>query len=281
MNIITRQHESALGSWTLSTCRPPFLAGLVDVIWYAEGTATHPLERAFPNGMLQLRVNFGAPYQLVEGAGTQVLATAWLCGLHAGPRVVQVPHRHQSLAAALHPAGAFALLGRSVHDLSGWTVALCDVIGAVAGELVERCQHANSAETRLRLAADWLWQRMRLSARVDPSIAWAAGRIDASGGAVPIAELRAHTGLSKTRLATNFREQIGLPPKVYARIVRFRDALAMLHADAGPLADVALAAGYYDQPHMNADFRELSGLSPREFLAARYPDGVTAFESSS
>jgi AraC-like DNA-binding protein len=56
----------------------------------------------------------------------------------------------------------------------------------------------------------------------------------------------------------------------------------MVNAGADSLAGVALAAGYYDQPHMNAEFRELSGFSPREFLAARrYPESVSVAETAS
>jgi AraC-like DNA-binding protein len=65
-----------------------------------------------------------------------------------------------------------------------------------------------------------------------------------------------------------------MSPKLYARIVRFRGALAMVERGQGSLADVALSAGYYDQPHFNADFRELTGWSPSEFLVARFPTGV-------
>jgi AraC-like DNA-binding protein len=43
---------------------------------------------------------------------------------------------------------------------------------------------------------------------------------------------------------------------------------------------VALAAGYYDQPHMNAEFRQLSGLTPREFLARARPDANTVVPMS-
>jgi AraC-like DNA-binding protein len=51
----------------------------------------------------------------------------------------------------------------------------------------------------------------------------------------------------------------------------------MLHRGNAALANGALAAGYYDQPHMNAEFRELSGFTPREFLAAnRYSESSLA-----
>jgi AraC-like DNA-binding protein len=49
--------------------------------------------------------------------------------------------------------------------------------------------------------------------------------------------------------------------------------LDQLRGEPGRLVDVALAAGYYDQAHMNADFRELAGLSPTEFLAVRFAEG--------
>ena len=42
---------------------------------------------------------------------------------------------------------------------------------------------------------------------------------------------------------------------------------------------MALEAGYYDQPHLNADFRELSGLTPASFAATPgYETGVNVPE---
>jgi AraC-like DNA-binding protein len=115
---------------------------------------------------------------------------------------------------------------------------------------------------------------------VDEAIAWLASRIHASGGTASVTALRQATGLPATRLRSAFHEQIGVTPKVYARLVRFGRALAMLQRGDRRLADVALDAGFYDQPHMNAEFRDLGGLSPREFLAARHPngDGTTAMD---
>ena len=60
-----------------------------------------------------------------------------------------------------------------------------------------------------------------------------------------------------------------------ARIIRFNRALRLLQSAEGQtLADVVYEAGYYDQPHMNRDFRRFTGGSPTEFLRLQLPDGA-------
>jgi len=273
MKILTQHNDTHLGSGTYCEWRPAHLAGLVEVVWYFKGPTSSVRKRILPNGMVEMLVNFGEPYRTITGAGPELLKTAWLAGLQSGPMVGAQPPRQDVMGVRLCPAGAYALLKGPMREISELVVDLDDLVGRAADELAERCYDAASVGERLRRAADWVAERVMKARRVDPTIAWAAGRIEQNGGAVSIAELRQQTGLSKTRLAEAFREQIGLAPKLYARVVRFRSAAALLQKGAVSLVDVALAAGYYDQPHMNAEFRELSGLSPTEFLAARYPTG--------
>jgi AraC-like DNA-binding protein len=194
--------------------------------------------------------------------------------MQLGPTVTTQPRRHGVLGIRLYPAGAYALLATPLRAITGLVVELRDLVGSTADELIERCREATSAEARFRITAAWIAARVGGARPVEPAVAWAAAEIESRNGDVPITELRVETGFSKTRLATAFRDQIGVPPKLFARIVRFRRALAMVESGASPLADVALAAGYYDQPHFNAEFRELSGLTPGELLVARYPSGV-------
>ena len=84
---------------------------------------------------------------------------------------------------------------------------------------------------------------------------------------MPIASLAERIGRSRRHLATRFREQVGLPPKTVARIFRFRRALELLGSGSG-FADVAYECGYFDQAHLNRDFRQFAGTSPGE-LARR------------
>jgi len=281
MPIQTTHVASPLGCWTQSRWSPRHLAGLVESFWYFEGATTFPRERIFPNGMFELIVHFGDPYRVVEGAWTGTCSTACFGGMEAGSWVVEAPASAPPvLGVRLHPAGAYRLLGAPLSAVSGVTVDLQELVGRASEELIERCHDALSGEERLRRAAEWVTERMARSSPLEPAVAWVAGEIARREGAVSIGELRERTGLSKTRLAALFRAQIGAPPKQYARILRFRRVLSRLQAGGAPLADLALDAGYYDQPHMNAEFRELSGFSPREFLAARrYPESVSVAEA--
>lgn|SRR6185295_5911533 len=280
MSIVTRHVDSSLGRWTHSEWQPAHLAGLVENISYFEGEPAHPRERAFPNGRLELIVHLGERYRAVEPGGAEAFPVACFSGLMSSAIVVEAPPGgSRVLGMRLHPAGAFALLGRPLSDLAGITVDLRDLVGRAADELVERCHEAASAEERLQVTARWVAELVARSRPAEPAISWTAARIEQAGGAVSIGRLRERTGLSERRLVAAFRDQIGVAPKLYARIHRVRRLLSMLHEGAAPLTEIAIDAGYYDQPHMNAELRELTGFSPSELLAAtRYPGSASVAE---
>jgi AraC-like DNA-binding protein len=198
----------------------------VDFLWHFEGTTTHLRERVFPNGLLEIIVHLDERYRLVEGAGAEICPAVCIAGLHTSSFVVEAPARScRVLGIRLRPVGAYAVLGDAVAETRGLTVDLQDVAGPAAAELAERCHAAATAEERLRIAGAWVAERAARSQGVEPSIAWIAGQIERHSGAVSISELRERAGQSKTRLATLFREQIGVPAKVYARIHRFHRLL--------------------------------------------------------
>jgi AraC-like DNA-binding protein len=269
--------DDAFGAWTYLLCRPAYLAGLVDHIWLFDGSMTYLRERTFPNGNLEIIVHLGARYSVVEDRGTWVCPTTCVTGLQLGHLVVEAPAcRTKVLGVRLTPAGAYALLARPMHELANLTVDLEDAAGAAARQLEERCHAVRSGDDSVRAALRWIDGRLARATRLDPAVGWMLTQIRQREGAVSIGRLRDQTGWSKTRLTSTFVEQVGVSPKQYARVMRFSRALKLIHAETASIADVATAAGYYDQPHLNADFKELSGFTPTEFLHAhRYPNSVS------
>ena len=68
-------------------------------------------------------------------------------------------------------------------------------------------------------------------------------------------------------MLTRFAAQVGLGPKVAARVLRFRRAADLLVAGGpGTVADVAARTGFADQSHLVREFRALAGCTPTRFV---------------
>lgn len=152
----------------------------------------------------------------------------------------------------LTPLGAYRLFGVPIGELTNQVVDLAELATV-------RPDHLD--EDLLRLADR--------GPDPAPEVAWVWRRLTEAHGNVPITALAAQVGWSRRHLVNRFHAQVGLPPKTVARILRFEELLRRLPTATRP-ADTALACGYYDQAHMNRDFREFAGTTPGEYLK-RFP----------
>ncbi|MET9633233.1 AraC family transcriptional regulator [Lentzea sp. NPDC006480] len=75
-------------------------------------------------------------------------------------------------------------------------------------------------------------------------------------------------GLSPRQLRRRFQVAVGLSPKAYARVVRLHRAMDLARAGSPDWAEIALRSGFYDQPHMLAEFRRAVGMSCVRFFQA-------------
>ncbi len=87
-----------------------------------------------------------------------------------------------------------------------------------------------------------------------------------------IATIAAEVGWSRGHLVVRFRREVGLSPKRFARVARFRTAIDRL--GRAPLATVAAECGYADQSHLTHEFRDLAGATPSAYQATFVQDGV-------
>jgi AraC-like DNA-binding protein len=156
------------------------------------------------------------------------------------------------------------LLGVPTGELANRLVPLDDLLGSFAGELTERLAAADDAGMRHAVAQRLLARRLRDDHATPPEVAHVLARLRATRGAVRVETLAGEVGWSRRHLAARVREAVGLAPKALARLVRVEDAARRVRAGE-PLAEVAYAAGYADQPHFNREFRELVGCTPTEF----------------
>jgi AraC-like DNA-binding protein len=72
-------------------------------------------------------------------------------------------------------------------------------------------------------------------------------------------------GLSVHHFARQFKQSAGVTPHVYLTQKRVERAQEMLVQTDLPLAEIAFAAGFFDQGHLARHFRHMLGTTPREF----------------
>jgi AraC-like DNA-binding protein len=271
------RHDSPLGSWEMaSRDADPRLRGYLGAYTgFVERTPGPLRRREVPSDHVTLILSFGAPIAISGPGAAQPSQrrTSFVAGLHDGPVLTEHAGRQHGIEVRLAPLAAGRLLGVPMDELANRVVALDDLLGRDADRLLEGLHEAPGwAERFARLDAA-LARRLDDTRAPSTAIAWAWKRLSESHGTVPIGALADEVGWSRRHLGAQFRRQVGLPPKLLARILRFDRVVARLrHAEPGRWAEVAYDCGYYDQAHLNRDFRAFAGSSPTAFLAARMPD---------
>jgi AraC-like DNA-binding protein len=215
---------------------------------------------AMPRSEIHLVVRFGP--SAVDGVDIHAL----------GPR--KAVHRklvrggQKSVTARLRLGSPVAVLGVQASELEGRIVPLSELWGdAEADRLRARLAEApNGAD-----AAVILGEAVSEHETHSHEVAAGAALALAAAERLPRTSVNAvatDLGVSERHLRRVFHEVVGLGPKTFAKLARFHRAIAAARRVARPQwASIAASAGYYDQPHLIAEFRAISGVTPAALLA--------------
>jgi AraC-like DNA-binding protein len=254
----------------MSRQRPPgpALRPYVETLWISEdGEAPRAArERVLPTGRMHLVLRLAEePLRVFRDEADphgESFPHAVVGGARAGFYVRDVSRPQPAVGAMLRPGAGALLLGVPAHELAERHTALEDLWGADAERARSRVLEAEGATARLDRFEEILRERI-VPRGQHPAVAHALGRF-AEGAAVgPVV---AASGYSHRRFIALFRSAVGLTPKAYARVLRFRRALLGAAEGGGASwAELALDSGYSDQAHFNRDFRAFAGVTPGEY----------------
>ena len=245
-----------------------------DVPLHGDLIVGHPLQRQVQVGEQGGGVGGREPLRVVrhpDRAQPAADYTALIGGLHATPALITHEGAQSGVQVALSPFGCRALFGVTPGELSSIDVPADDVLGPLAGRARQCLLDAATWPQRFG-ALDALLARQVREPPVAPELVHAWRLIRSSRGTVAISTVATEIGWSARYLSRRFVTDIGLPPKLVARVVRFDHARRLAASTGGTLADVAAATGYADQAHLARDFRDLAGCSPSAWLAAERPN---------
>ncbi|WP_068401708.1 AraC family transcriptional regulator [Kribbia dieselivorans] len=255
-NVIRRPHPSLR----------PFVG---DYVGYDIAGVPAGVHLGLPSGALTFIVSIGEPlYEYDEAADRTEGYDVLLAGLHLERTLI----RHHGAMAGIQinfsPLAPRAFFGNPASVFAHRSVEVADISRPLAVELHERVNVARGWPARFAAIDDVLVRALHPVIGPRPQVAEAWRRIVRSLGDVPVSLVADHVGWSRRHLTAQFRAEFGIAPKEAARVMRFNRARRLIGADAGTLAAIAVVCGYVDQPHLNRDFKALTGTSPTEWLSS-------------
>lgn len=248
----------------------PLLREEVECYWTMDNEGSNSLvtaENVVADIGIELFFNFGAAYRRSDPAAAESeleVAGSHIVGLRTRAIIVTQSGQIHIFGVRFRPWG-LARLGR--FPLREITHGICGIealFGRRAAEIEERLFACRDDRERVRLI-DSILLPMTAQTDAPPGIAARlAGTIAATNGQVPIARLCEMAGVGYKRLERAFLREVGVPPKLYARLMRFQSSaayLASLARSAPTLPD-----GYSDQSHFIREFKRFAGESPERFF---------------
>ena len=250
------------------SCRPlPALRHLIRYYYQVEthvvgGTGVQPVPARSPQA---IEFTFGTPFEVLtlDGGRKRNAHPIALIGAQTFRRSELLMHGYiDAFTIVFQPGALFTLFCVPAEELTDNDFEGEVVLGRGFGELHRRLGDVASFADRARVADAYLCATRPISDSIG-SIANTAAKVLSSSGCVRVSDLAHNVGLGIRQFERRFRYEIGIPPKLYARIVRFEAALGRkAAAPATRWADIAHALGYHDQMHMVHDFNRLSGGNP-------------------
>ena len=239
-------------------------------VGYAEQTGTSMQQREPAGAGVVLIFGLGPELKVldpVDPTRPAVRVGSFFGGPDDRCAVVEHDGEMRGVEVDLTPLAARMVFREPMQALARQTVALEDLLGRQARWLEERLVEAGGWSERFDLIETALAERLLAAEPPPADIDWAWRRLTRARGRVRVAELAAEVGCSRKHLAARFREHVGLPPSVVVRLLRFGRAVEMLSSRHAAIGDVAYACGYYDQAHLDRDFRDFAATTPTAFAA--------------
>lgn len=230
-------------------------------------------ERLLPDGNFMLVLNLQNGYVAQNATrtfGAEKAVTGYLHGHASSAFYLHKTTVYQGIVLHFTPDGLYHLLRSSLHELPMDAIFTTEeLFGKWGKELTARLCECATPQIQLAFLEKILRQKFYkvgyMSKPIMPILNW----IEQYKGNVSVQTLADQFFVSRKTLERRFLQRVGLSPKHYLRIIRFRNTYTQLClGNYEGMLDLVAENGYFDQMHMIKEFKQLGGLTPSELLEA-------------
>lgn len=245
------------------------LAEFVKRYWTLDGEKENiPLRNTIvPDGTMKLIFHYGETYKHHAHSGAiTILPKCFLIGQLTKPYVIEPVGITGSFVVQFKPNGFLPFASMPIKEMENTAVPLNKVFKKDGKQLGEQILNAASTNERIKIIEAFLFKELATKKTIDTLVKATVETIFQANGQFSVNEFSKSYNINRRQLARKFSSAIGLSPKQLAKTIRIQRILkTLLNEDPASFTDLAYENEYFDQAHFIKDFKEFTGLTPKEF----------------
>ncbi|GGZ26288.1 hypothetical protein GCM10007049_18700 [Echinicola pacifica] len=226
-------------------------------------------QRIIPDGTIEMAFILGDDIKRYTSETEFIIQPrAMVLGQIIDPFYIEPTGYVNTFAIRFYPYGFANFVSGSIKSLENNETPLGELLGEkTALGLEQKIIEAKNSTERIEIIENFLSGKLHEKTTIDTIVKSTIDALLETKGSASVKEILRDDLSKRRQLERKFKKQIGLSPKQLGKVIRLQTALKMLlNKQEENLTDIAYESEYFDQAHFIKDFREFTGINPKEFL---------------
>ncbi len=238
-------------------------------IYYRDYNPVHSVDRFLPDGNVNIVIDLTDYPKYIYDNETlkeiQACRNVWFSGIRTNYITIPSGRDSEMFIINFHKGKAYPFVQMPLDAL---TDSVVDGELVLTNEIMDvRAMILEAPFQKFLTVENYLLKKFSNKLIVNPFIEFAVNKILQSPNQMSIEQIANKVGYSQKHLIKLFKENVGLAPKGFLKIMRFQKAIEEIAAAKKvDWTGIAFESGYYDQAHFINDFKLFSGFTPSQYM---------------
>ncbi len=225
-------------------------------------------QQVLPDGCMDMIFNLGDDVKRILPDDTYMIQPrSFILGQIIKPMWIEPMGKVETFAVRFYPGSFSYFTHVPMTELADKDTELNSLFdGKKVAQIESAILNAESTNERILLIEKFLLILLKEAVDVPGLVKFVIDQILQTSGTVSIKEAMKDNLSQRRNLERKFVKRVGTSPKQLCRAIRFQKTLKTMLNSNKTLTDVGYENEFFDQAHFIKDFKDVTGISPKEFL---------------